>query len=95
MHVDDEQSSAEDPDVSPEILPAEEPTSVAEILDKWALTPTELSEIVAENPSLRGMMFGYIAEYKARKMWFSDPVFTNLRKPDDHDRTRKGDFIFT
>jgi len=37
------------------------------ILDYWNLTPDELSEIVSANPSLRGMMEGYIAEYKLKK----------------------------
>lgn len=72
-----------------------EKLSSDEILQKWDLTPQELSEIVSENPSLRGIMFGYVAEYKARKIWFSRPDIVNLHKPGDHDRTRKGDFIFT
>jgi len=66
-----------------------------QILQQWNLTPEEISEIVSENPSLRGIMFGYVAEYKARIMWFSSSEFRDLRKPDDHDRTKKGDFIFT
>jgi len=38
-------------------------------------------------------MFGYVAEYKLRKMWFSDERITGLKKPDDHDRKQKQDLI--
>ncbi len=65
------------------------------ILKKWALTESELTEIINENPSMRGLMLGYIAEYKLRKMFFSDPKFTNVPKDDDHDRSRKGDLRIT
>lgn len=66
-----------------------------DIFQRWQLTPQELSEIVAANPSLRGMMFGYVSEYKLRKIWFSDPRFQDVRKEDDHDRKQKGDLWFT
>jgi hypothetical protein len=36
-------------------------------------------------------MLGYVAEYKLRKMYFSDPCFKNVHKSDDHDRKKKGD----
>lgn len=65
------------------------------ILERWQLTPRELTEILDENPSLRGITLGYVAEYKARKIFESSRQVTGLRKPDDHDRTKKGDFIFT
>lgn len=64
------------------------------ILEQWKLTPTELGEIVSANPSMRGLIFGYVAEYKLRKIWFSDDRVSNLKKYDDHDRTRKGDISF-
>ncbi len=52
------------------------------ILDRWGITAEELTEIVAANPSMRGLMLGYVAEYKLRKMWFEDeaPCLTNTRK---------------
>ncbi len=40
-----------------------------DLLVAWDITAEELSEIVAENPSMRGLMFGYVAEYKLKKMW--------------------------
>jgi len=33
------------------------------ILKRWALTEEELTEIIRQNPSMRGLMLGYIAEY--------------------------------
>ncbi len=65
------------------------------ILKKWQLTEEELAEIILSNPSMRGLMLGYIAEYKLRKMHFSAPCFENVRKKDDHDRTGKGDLRVT
>jgi len=65
------------------------------ILKRWGLTDQELTEIIQENPSMRGLMLGYIAEYKLRKMHFSDPIYENVHKADDHDRTRKGDLTVT
>ncbi|MBI4676216.1 MAG: restriction endonuclease [Elusimicrobia bacterium] len=64
------------------------------ILERWKLTPDELNEILESRPSLRGITFGYVSEYKLRKLWFSDKRFSQLSTPDDHDRTRKGDFTF-
>lgn len=65
------------------------------ILTKWKLTVEELTEIVNENPSLRGFISGYIGEYKAKKIFLSDARITNLKKYDDHDRSRKSDIAFT
>lgn len=65
------------------------------ILKRWDLTEQELTDIIQQNPSMRGLMLGYIAEYKLRKMHFTDPRFENVHKADDHDRSRKGDLIVT
>jgi len=61
-----------------------------DILKRWGITAEELTEIVAANPSMRGLMLGYIAEYKLRKMFFeNDPRVENLTKYDDHDRKKR------
>lgn len=65
------------------------------ILDRWQITAEELTEIVDKNPSMRGNMFGYIAEMKLRQMWFSSEKITNSFKYDDHDRKKKGDLVIT
>jgi hypothetical protein len=65
------------------------------ILRRWHLTEQELTEIIDLNPSMRGLMLGYIAEYKLRKMHFSAPCFSDVRKKDDHDRRAKGDLTLT
>lgn len=64
------------------------------LLYRWGLTVRELTEIVDANPSMRGLMLGYVAEYKLRKMHFEDPRITALVKDDDHDRKKKGDIRF-
>ncbi len=43
---------------------------------------------------MRGLMFGYVAEYKLRKEWLLRPEVTNLIRPRSHDRKAKGDFRF-
>ncbi|PSP88505.1 restriction endonuclease [Halobacteriales archaeon QS_4_69_34] len=60
----------------------------------WDARPEELNEILSRNPSLRGMLHGYLAEEKVKRVWFegSEDV-TNLFSPDDHDRDLKGDWI--
>lgn len=65
------------------------------ILRRWHLTEKELTEIIDLNPSMRGLMMGYIAEYKLRKMHFSAPCFSDVHKKDDHDRSAKGDLTIT
>jgi hypothetical protein len=61
------------------------------ILEFWSITIDELSRAIFGNGSLRGMIFGYVAEIKLRNLLASNPDVTNLVKDDDHDRSRKGD----
>jgi hypothetical protein len=63
-------------------------------LDDWKLTKAELNEILTTRPSARGYLFGFVAEYKLSKMFFTDRRIQSLRRYDDHDRTRPGDFGF-
>ena len=65
------------------------------VLVEWGLTPQELAEIIAENPSMRGLMFGFVAEYKLKKIWLSKEGISGLVRPRSHDRTQKCDFRFT
>ena len=53
-----------------------------------------LTKIVTDNPSLRGFLFGYVSEYKARTYFDGHESITDLKKYDDHDRTSKGDISF-
>ncbi|OWA36270.1 hypothetical protein B9G55_07745 [Saccharibacillus sp. O16] len=65
------------------------------MLERWGLTVDELTQIVDENPSLRGFMMGYVSEAKVRKAFFEDPRIEGIMKDDDHDRKKKGDLTFT
>jgi hypothetical protein len=70
------------------------PAEAAEtILDRWSISPNELTKLVDTSPSLRGMLFGYVAEYKFEKLWLSHPDVSYAMKPDDHNRQRKGDRV--
>jgi hypothetical protein len=61
------------------------------ILKEWDITEQELTMLVNDNPSLRGMMLGYIAEYKFQSLYLNNPDITYSLKDDDHDRSKKGD----
>ncbi len=67
-----------------------EPT---DILDRWRITAADLTELVDANPSLRGMLLGYVAEHKLREKWLSGNKVEYLGKFDDHDRSIKGDHV--
>ena len=64
------------------------------ILDRWDITAEELTEVIDLNPSLRGMILGYLAELKLERLWLSGEEVSNVVKYDDHDRDKKGDRIF-
>lgn len=61
------------------------------ILKRWGITEEQLTELVDQNPSLRGMMLGYVAEKKFHDKFLNHPDITEKAKDDDHDRSKKGD----
>lgn len=63
------------------------------ILDRWSVTPRELTALVDDNPSLRGIMLGYVAEHKLRELVEAHAHISATRKYDDHDRKRKSDRV--
>jgi hypothetical protein len=65
------------------------------ILERWGVTLNEINDILAERPSVRGILLGFIAEYKLAQIWFSnDPRVDSLERYKNHDRTRAGDLGF-
>ncbi len=59
------------------------------------MTLDEINDILAERPSVRGILLGFIAEYKLAQIWFSnDPRVDSLERYKNHDRTRAGDLGF-
>ena len=63
------------------------------ILDRWGLSENALSALVDENPSMRGIMFGYVAEHKLIELCFTGQRIRYISKHDDHDRGNKGDHV--
>ncbi len=61
------------------------------ILDKWQITAQELTSLVENNPSLRGVLLGYVAEKKFQDMFLGHMGISKVGKADDHDRSKKGD----
>lgn len=61
------------------------------ILQRWDVTVEELTQVVEQNPSLRGMILGYLAELKLEKLWLRREGISDISKHDDHDRKKKGD----
>lgn len=61
------------------------------ILDEWDITAEQLTTLLDENPSLRGMLLGYTAELKLKEIITSFPEVSFTTKFDDHNRKKKGD----
>lgn len=61
------------------------------ILDRWEITEQELTELVDQNPSLRGILLGYVAEKKFHDSFLHHSAISEAKKDDDHDRRKKGD----
>lgn len=61
------------------------------ILTEWDITPQQLTKLLEENPSLRGMLLGYVAELKLKEIVASIPHVSYTVKFDDHNRKKKGD----
>ncbi len=75
------------------IAAGEDSSSHISILEELGLTVTELTVLIHENPSLRGMVVGYAAERKLQDYLQSRDDITYIGKPDDHDRQNKGDHV--
>jgi hypothetical protein len=64
------------------------------VLKYWDISSDELSEIITAAPSLRGMIEGYVAEYKLKKFFkASGKINGDVGKYDDHDREKRGDLF--
>lgn len=64
------------------------------ILQDWGITVAELNTILSERPSVRGILIGFLSEYKLQRTVFSDARIHKLKRFDDHDRKRPADFSF-
>jgi hypothetical protein len=65
--------------------------SDSNILEKWGISVEELSKAILENGSLRGMVFGYVAEIKLRELLEANSDVSFVTKDNDHNRKQKGD----
>jgi len=63
------------------------------ILDRWGISAALLTRLVDDNPSLRGMLLGYVAEHKLSELLAANADVSSSMKYDDHDRTNKGDRV--
>lgn len=65
------------------------------LFERWDITLADLTRLVDTNPSLRGMLLGYVAEHKFEELVEAYPGITEHRKHDDHNRKRKSDRVMT
>lgn len=65
------------------------------IIEDWGITIDELNAVLSERPSVRGILVGFLSEYRLQRTVFSDARIHRLRRYDDHDRSRPADFSFT
>ena len=63
------------------------------ILEDWGISLEELGIILSERPSVRGIIIGFLAEYKLAPV-FRDARIHHFKRYDDHDRKRPADFGF-
>jgi transcriptional regulator with XRE-family HTH domain len=61
------------------------------LLRDWKVTSKQISSLINQNPSLRGMLLGYVAELKLKELISVLPEISYTYKFDDHDRKKKGD----
>jgi hypothetical protein len=65
------------------------------ILDYLDVSLEFLTNVVIDNPSLRGLVLGYVAEAKLKEILLGHGRASAFRKDDDHDRKKKGDLVVT
>ena len=65
------------------------------IAEEWGLTLDELNAVLFERPNLRGVLIGYLAEYRLQHELSQDSRFHRLQRHNDQDRNRPGDFTIT
>jgi hypothetical protein len=58
------------------------------VVEDWGLTPEALNEILSHRPSIRGMLMGFVAEYRLSHMWFSDARTGAVSLAGDDARVR-------
>ena len=51
------------------------------VLERWDITVEELTQVADQNPSLRGMLLGYLAELKLEKLWLRSARLSCLAGP--------------
>ena len=64
------------------------------ILEDWGITVEDLDAVLSERPSVRGILIGFLAEYKLQRTVFNDSRIHRLQRHDDHDRSQPADFSF-
>lgn len=90
LHVDELDSVATALDVPPTWIVTRS-LGTRNILDDWDMSEEDMTDLIAENPSLRGMVLGYAAELMFKKLYLHGRKDIASKKDDDHDRTRQGD----
>jgi hypothetical protein len=62
------------------------------ILERREITPEELTDLVDHNPSLRGIVLGYVAElHLIKRLLSASDDIKDSGKKDNHNRAYKGD----
>jgi transcriptional regulator with XRE-family HTH domain len=61
------------------------------LLRDWQISSKQISSLINQNPSLRGMLLGYVAELKLKELISALPDISYTYKFDDHDRKKKSD----
>lgn len=61
------------------------------VLDDWDMDEIDFTKLILDNPSMRGLVLGYAAEFMFCKKYLDARTDIMSVKDDDHDRKKKGD----
>lgn len=68
-----------------------ENSETTNLLRDWQISSKQISLLINQNPSLRGMLSGYVAELKLKELISILPDISYIYKFDDHNRKKKSD----
>ena len=61
------------------------------VLDDWDMDEIDFTKLILDNPSMRGLVLGYAAEFMFCRKYLDARTDIMSVKDDDHDRKKKGD----
>ena len=64
------------------------------VIEDWGVPIEDLNAVLAERPSVRGGLLGFLSEYRLQRTALADSRIHKPVRHDDRDRARPADFSF-